>query len=45
MALKIDAKFEGKLTCTFKNGIRNSENFYWLKNVDFTVESKVAELN
>ena len=45
MALKIDAKFEGKLTCTFKNGIRNSENFYRLKNVDFIVESKVAELN
>ena len=45
MALEIDAKFEGKLTCTFKNGIRNSENFYWLKNVDFIVESKVAELN
>ena len=45
MALKIDAKFEGKLTCTFKNGIRNSENFSRLKNVDFIVESKVAELN
>ena len=28
MALKIDAKFEGKLTCAFKNDMRNLANFY-----------------
>ena len=28
MALNIDATFEGKLTCTFKNEMRNSANFY-----------------
>ena len=27
MALKIDAKFEGKLTCAFKNDIKNLSNF------------------
>ena len=26
MTLKIGAKFEGKLTCTFKNGMKNFEN-------------------
>ena len=30
MALKIDAKFEGKLTCAFKNG-RNLANLHRLK--------------
>ena len=38
MALKIDAKFEGKLTCAFKNGMRNFANFYRLKNNDFILE-------
>ena len=28
MALNIDAKFEGKLTCAFKNDIRNLANFH-----------------
>ena len=28
MALKIDAKFEGKLTCAFKNDMKNLANFY-----------------
>ena len=45
MAPKIDPKFEGKLTCAFKNNIRNSANFYRLKNSDFILESKMAELN
>ena len=27
MTLKIDAKFEGKLTCSFKNDMRNLVNF------------------
>ena len=45
MALKIDAKFEGKLTCAFKNEMRNLANFHRLKNSDFILESKMAELN
>ena len=45
MALKIHAKFEGKLTCTFKNGIRSLANFHRLKNDDFIVERKMVELN
>ena len=28
MELNIDAKFEGKLTCDFKNDMRNLANFY-----------------
>ena len=28
MALNIDAKFEGKLTCAFKNNMKNLANFY-----------------
>ena len=27
MALKIDAKFEGKLICAFKNDMKNLANF------------------
>ena len=38
IALKIDAKFEGKLSC-FENGMKN------LANSDFISESKMAELN
>ena len=45
MALKIDAKFEGKLSCAFKNDIRNFENFRRQKNSDFILESKMAEPN
>ena len=45
MALNIDAKFEGKLTCAFKNDIRNLANFHRLKINDFILESKMAELN
>ena len=44
MVLKIDAKFEGKLTYNFKNDIRNLENFHRLKNSDFILEGKMAEL-
>ena len=43
MALRIDAKFEGKLTCTFKNDMKNLANFHRL-NSDFILESKMAEL-
>ena len=41
MTLKIDAKFEGKLNCTFKN----DKNFHRLKNSDFILENKLAKLN
>ena len=44
MALKIDGKFEGKLTYAFKNGMRNLA-FHRLKKRDFILESKMAELN
>ena len=30
MALSIDGKFEGKLTCAFKNDMRNLGNFHRL---------------
>ena len=45
MELKIDAKFEGKLTCAFKNDIRNWENFHRLKNSDYVFERKMVDLN
>ena len=45
MALKIDAKFEGKLTCAFKNEMKHLANFHRLKNSDFMLDSKMAELN
>ena len=45
MALKIEAKFEGKLTCASKNDMKNLANFHRLKNSDFILESKMAELN
>ena len=44
IALKVDAKCERKLTCTFKNG-RNLSNFQRLKNSDFILQSKISELN
>ena len=45
MTLKIDAKFEKKLTCALNNGMRNLANFHRLKNSDFILESQMAELN
>ena len=45
MVLKIDAKFEGKLTCAFQNNMGYLENFYCLKNSDLILENKMAELN
>ena len=44
MALKIDAKFEGKLTCAFKNDMKNLANFHRLKNSNLILESQMAEL-
>ena len=45
MAMKIGAKFEGKLTCAFKNDMKNLANFHRLRNSDFILESKMAELS
>ena len=45
MTLKGDAKFEEKLPCAFKNDMRNLVNFHRLKNSNFILESKMAELN
>ena len=48
IALKIDAKFEGKLTCSFKNEMRNlakNSDIHRLKNSDFILESTMPELN
>ena len=45
MVQKIDAKFEGKLIQAFKNVMKNLANFHRLKNSDFILESKMAELN
>ena len=45
MTLKIDAKFEGKLTCSSKKDMKNLSNFHRLKNSDFILESKIVELN
>ena len=44
MALRIGVKFEGKLTCAFKNDMKNLVNFQRLKDSDFILESKMAEL-
>ena len=40
IALKIDAKFEGKLTCAFKNDIMISKIV-----ISLILEGKLAELN
>ena len=46
MALKINAKYEGKLKfCAFQNDMRNLGNFHRLKNSNFILESKMAEMN
>ena len=38
MTLKVDAKFEEKLTCGLENVIRNLANFHRLKNSDFILK-------
>ena len=45
MVLKIDVKFEGKLTRVFRNDMKNLANFHRLENSDFILESKMVELN
>ena len=53
MALNTDAKFEGKLTCAFKNDNRNLANFYqstfeslkiWTFSGSFDPKQKMYEL-
>ena len=43
--MKIDTKFEGKLTFALKNDMRNRANFRGLKNSDLILESQMAGLN
>ena len=45
IALKNEVKFEEKLTSAFKNDMRTLANFHRLKNSDFILESKMAELD
>ena len=45
LVLEIDVKFEEKLTSAFKNDMKNLANFHRLKNSDFILEGKMAELN
>ena len=45
MALKIDTKFERKVTCSFKNEMVNIANFHGLKNSNLILEIKMADLN
>ena len=44
IALKIDAKVEGKLTDFFKSDMKNVANFHRLKNSDFILESEMVEI-
>ena len=45
IALKIDAKFERKLTFAFKNDMRDLTKFHRVKKGNFILESNMAELN
>ena len=45
MGLKIEEKFEGKLTCAFKNDIKKLANFHRLNNGNLILEIKMTELN
>ena len=45
MTLKIDVTLERKLTCALKNDMKSLANFHQLRNSDFILESKMAELN
>ena len=42
MELKIEAEFQGKLSCAFKNGMKNLAKFHMMKNSNFTLESKTG---
>ena len=43
MALKIDGKFEGKLTCAYKNDMRNLTNLHRLKKMNSTFDTCLTE--
>ena len=45
MSMRSDAKFEEKVTCAFKNDMRNLANVHRLKNSDFILQSKMMKLN
>ena len=45
MALKIDIKLKGKLTCAFETSVKNLANLHRLKSSDLILESKMMELN
>ena len=45
IALKINEKCGGILTCSFKNDMRNLANFYRVSNSNFILENKMVELN
>ena len=45
MTLKIDAKFERKVICAFKNDMRNLPKFHRMKNSDFILKGKMTKLN
>ena len=46
MALKIYAKSEGKLTCAFKNDVKNLANFRLQdENSNLILESKMVEIS
>ena len=44
MALNVDAKFEGKLTCTFKNDMRNLANFHQSTFESVKIETLMGSL-
>ena len=43
VALKIDGKFEGKLTCAYKNDMRNLTNLHRLKKMNSTFDTCLTE--
>ena len=45
MALKIDAKFEGKLALSFQKWHEEFDKFLQAEKIDFILESKLVELN
>ena len=44
MALNLDAKFEGKLTCAFKNDMRNLANFHQSTFESVKIETLMGSL-
>ena len=44
MALKVDAKFKGKVTCAFKNGTRNLANTHRLKKMNSNLTKRFTHV-